>query len=282
MNRLFTFGCSFTQYNWPTWSDIIGQSFDYYENWGRTGGGNYLISSRIAECDHIHKLTKNDTILVMFTSVPRIDIYNGGWHARGNVLNINWPKWEHQWMTKNWSVEQAYYTTWMAIKNVKVYLDNIGCNYKLMKAFNLKTNETAGDPKFSDDPFFNHGHLYEQHELFYNEFNNDIDNYFDIKQSMSEWRDSFIDYSNNTWRNVYPNNYIFERGYDGNPDYPDYHPTIRQHEIWCEEFLSEYYLNKVDVDELESYLNYSRIYLNKPSHFNIKTNACSAYLKGEL
>lgn len=35
MTRLFTFGCSFTKFFWPTWADILGQEFDYYENWGR-------------------------------------------------------------------------------------------------------------------------------------------------------------------------------------------------------------------------------------------------------
>ena len=49
MKRLFAFGCSFTGYGWPTWADIIGQSFDYYENWGKSGIGNYLISSRVVE-----------------------------------------------------------------------------------------------------------------------------------------------------------------------------------------------------------------------------------------
>ena len=37
MTRLFTFGCSFTQYWWPTWADILGYQHDFYENWGRCG-----------------------------------------------------------------------------------------------------------------------------------------------------------------------------------------------------------------------------------------------------
>jgi hypothetical protein len=30
--RLYTFGCSFTKYKWPTWADFIGNQFEIYEN----------------------------------------------------------------------------------------------------------------------------------------------------------------------------------------------------------------------------------------------------------
>ncbi len=39
--RLITFGCSFTDYSWPTWADIIARDLDCeYENWAIGGGGN--------------------------------------------------------------------------------------------------------------------------------------------------------------------------------------------------------------------------------------------------
>ena len=49
--RLFTFGCSFTQYNWPTWADILGRSL-HQEGWefhniGRAGTGNMQIMKTI-------------------------------------------------------------------------------------------------------------------------------------------------------------------------------------------------------------------------------------------
>ena len=34
-NRLFTFGCSYTRYNWPTWADIIADDLQIpFQNWG--------------------------------------------------------------------------------------------------------------------------------------------------------------------------------------------------------------------------------------------------------
>ena len=47
MKRLFTFGCSVTEFIWPTWADILGREFDYYENWGRVGAGNLYIFNSI-------------------------------------------------------------------------------------------------------------------------------------------------------------------------------------------------------------------------------------------
>ena len=30
--RLFAFGCSLTRYHWPTWADILGQSYYEFQN----------------------------------------------------------------------------------------------------------------------------------------------------------------------------------------------------------------------------------------------------------
>ena len=49
-NRIFTFGCSFTQYCWPTWADML-----LYENSGKnygiSGGGFDQILSNLIQCD---------------------------------------------------------------------------------------------------------------------------------------------------------------------------------------------------------------------------------------
>jgi len=75
MNRLFTFGCSMTNYHYPTWADILGTTFDYYENWGRYGSGNQFIFNSIIECDRRNNFTSNDTILILWTGIARIDYY---------------------------------------------------------------------------------------------------------------------------------------------------------------------------------------------------------------
>lgn len=87
MARLFTFGCSFTQYCWPTWADILGREFNHFENWGMTGGGNHFIFNSLIECITRNKINKDDTIVIMWTDLARNDIYHtGNWQARGNLL----------------------------------------------------------------------------------------------------------------------------------------------------------------------------------------------------
>ena len=43
--RIFTFGCSFTNYLWSTWANILGYEFreaEFY-NFGKSGAGNQYI-----------------------------------------------------------------------------------------------------------------------------------------------------------------------------------------------------------------------------------------------
>jgi hypothetical protein len=73
--RLYTFGCSLTQYHWPTWADIVGTCWNKFENWGRLGAGNQYIFNSIIECDARNNFNSNDTILIMWSGISRIDYY---------------------------------------------------------------------------------------------------------------------------------------------------------------------------------------------------------------
>lgn len=75
--RFFAFGCSFTNYHWPTWADIIGKEIPYYENWGRMSAGNQFIFNSIIECDARYHFTKDDLVIIMWSSIEREDRYVG-------------------------------------------------------------------------------------------------------------------------------------------------------------------------------------------------------------
>ena len=88
--RVFTFGCSFTQYTAPTWADIVFFDMPNAEklNFGRSGAGNTLISNRIVQANSVYKFSETDLVLVMYTSPLREDRWiNGAWHTHGNVFN---------------------------------------------------------------------------------------------------------------------------------------------------------------------------------------------------
>jgi len=95
-SRIFTFGCSFTEFPWPTWADIIINHAESEvpgvvgENWGRCGAGNTFIASRIWECHAKNKLTSDDYVFICWTSVFREDRHlNGNWITNGELLNAN-------------------------------------------------------------------------------------------------------------------------------------------------------------------------------------------------
>jgi hypothetical protein len=85
--RLFTFGCSMVKYHWPTWADILGRKFSYYENWGKCATGNQYIFNSLVECYTRNKFSKNDTVIIMWATVSREDRYNNGWNGVGNVYS---------------------------------------------------------------------------------------------------------------------------------------------------------------------------------------------------
>jgi hypothetical protein len=74
-NRLFTFGCSFTYYHYPTWADIVAKNFGDYQNWGEPGAGNNFIMNSLVECHSRNKLTSDDTVIILWSGLSRLDYY---------------------------------------------------------------------------------------------------------------------------------------------------------------------------------------------------------------
>lgn len=86
MKRLFVFGCSFTNYSWPTWADLLSLEYDYYENWGICGAGNRAIAERVAECHALNTFSKNDTVIVQWSSHIRHDWYKDYFNNEENTI----------------------------------------------------------------------------------------------------------------------------------------------------------------------------------------------------
>ena len=88
--RIFAFGCSLTQYFYPTWADILLYQYKNkgYEtsNWAKSGAGNMYINMRLWEANSIHKFNKDDIILLQWSSMFREDRYHmgHGWWTPGN------------------------------------------------------------------------------------------------------------------------------------------------------------------------------------------------------
>lgn len=105
MPRLFTFGCSFTQYGWPTWADIIAYDRDIeYYNYAIAGLGNVGIAHRILEADLKHKFREGDEIFILWSSWSREDrVKNLDWVGGGSVLNRSNTIYDSYFLKKYWN-----------------------------------------------------------------------------------------------------------------------------------------------------------------------------------
>ena len=109
MSRLFTFGCSFTMWPWPTWADIIAHDLAIpFYNWGMPGLGNVAIQHRMLECDLKNKITKDDIAIVVWSSWTREDRYDvkesmyprPSWTGTGDILHT----YDKKFVNNYWSM----------------------------------------------------------------------------------------------------------------------------------------------------------------------------------
>lgn len=153
MKRLFVFGCSYTAYGaYPTWADFLGLEFDKYENWAISGLGNRGIAERVAECYARNNFTKDDIVVVQWSSHLRHDFFNPkkilgralNWKTYGSIFSpLNAPLYDRNWY-ENFFFEPAY---------VMHSLNNMVQTQALLKSTGCKWYMTSiGDwPKLGAD-----------------------------------------------------------------------------------------------------------------------------------
>lgn len=124
--RLFTFGCSFTRYKWPTWADALAPQFDQHHNWAQGGAGNSFILWSVAECDARNTITADDTVIIMWSSRDRQDHYHNGWQTAGAQLVD-----EYGSMVRDCANIHA----------TRRLLDGIGCTYYFLSMIDLNYND---------------------------------------------------------------------------------------------------------------------------------------------
>ena len=112
--RIFCYGCSITDYHWPTWADIL--CYEYQDkcevhNYGNSGTGNTAIAQHVAATHLMHNLQDSDYLLTTWTSynrcdklIPRYGDRNTITYSKlGNVLNN--PHFDEHYLSGYWSLE---------------------------------------------------------------------------------------------------------------------------------------------------------------------------------
>lgn len=218
-NRLFTFGCSCTGYHYPTWADLVGSQFKEFYNLGLSGMGNRFIQQMVYEANHHKKFTPDDTVLVMFTSFLRNDVWltDLKWPSRGPVyLPNNTDIYNNWWMKNHWSLEWGLMDSWSSVNAVKQLLDSTGVKYKLLNSMPLNGNleEGTGDLDIFD---------YDISEFRYIDL---LDEPFPVWYMVEEFGFTKDD--------------LYNFSIDENME-KELHPTIEMYLRYVKEFLPEFY-----------------------------------------
>lgn len=152
MNRLFTFGCSFTRYwRWPTWADAIGHQAGFFENWGICGGGNSQILYNLVECHRRHGLGSGDTVMIMWTSTNREDHYvRDHWHEGGNIYWTAGSQIPESYV-KQFACERGYLIRDLAtVTAVRDLVKTWGCAWRFLAMIPLRHSNR--DNGLGEDP----------------------------------------------------------------------------------------------------------------------------------
>jgi len=87
-NRIFAFGCSFTNYYWPTWADLLAHENPQadYNNRGQTGAGNIFIMTQVSQAMRYFNIQEDDLVMIMWSTFYRHDAYRKNfWRLPGNI-----------------------------------------------------------------------------------------------------------------------------------------------------------------------------------------------------
>lgn len=219
--RGFTFGCSFTNiYEYQTWADIVSLKFDKFKNYGAAGAGNYYIYHKLLESYYMDNLNQSDYVFIMFTSSSRYDRIDdtGDWYTTGNVYTTDYYK-NGDFLEKYWSYQQGYYMSWDSIISCISLLDRIGCNYKIMSAFDSDLTE-----------YFPFPSTINQSEILYHSIITD-----ELKKLLPP--PSLHHFSENI---IKQKRYMINGNLDN-------HPTVKTHGLWVKEYLPEYYDEETEI-----------------------------------
>ena len=218
--RLFTFGCSFTEYHFPTWATIMHKSMPNatYYNLGKCGSNNPFIAHRIVEANKRFGFCKTDLVMVMYTTFNRECHYtNGSWTLPGNIYTQDI---YNKDFVKKFADPEGYLIRDMAtIELASSYLNNLPCHYIGMLSTPI------------DFDIESESHIAKEAKVLYNDLLTSFpENMFDLEMN-GEWTTDLI------YQPIW-----------ANKKQADYHPTpIR----YCN------YLRKIGIPITESAIDYA-------------------------
>ena len=228
MSRIFTFGCSFTDYSWPTWADLLLYS-NKGINYGRCGAGFEHIMNSLVQCDKDYKLREEDKVIVVYPNLLRWDMpFYPDMLCVGNALTSPWK--DH--------LDELYNLEGLTYKNlnIMVMIDNFLKQKKVQYRYS------------SILPLFEHPENY----FLSIEFGEQIKDHLEyVKRTVMH--SQLTDFYTFLYGKVDQHPVWTGTKKWKNEEGKDYHPTITSHYNWLTKILipSLYFVN-LHVDQLEA------------------------------
>lgn len=251
MKKLFTFGCSFTNYNWPTWADLLGQEYFPHFNWGYAGLGNRAIADRVAEAHARMPFEKDDVVIVQWSSPLRHDWMRTDlpktegtyWRTHGSIFSIeNAKTFDQRWMQTFWDEKAYMIQTLNAIVATQEFLNGVGVEWymtsmnDITKMGNHKAPSTMGGEYQAPSTTLKH--------------------FWEVDNSLQFYKEAIWDRYPDKWvdpiMNVIPETedlnwtFKFDKNRPEEKSYPlkdgmweEAHPTSHQHAIWMLELKNK-------------------------------------------
>lgn len=185
--RFFSFGCSYTNFNSLTWADYLGQNFDEYYNFGKSGASNTYIMNKFIEINsHFNFDSNTDLVVVMLTGFNRFNWINDlgtapEWECHGDIdlwlqtqdCHEKYP-YVKGFIQNMWNFKMAIYTSWIAVKTIKTILTSNNINHKILTAFDYASYIPISNIINIDSISIN--------------YIKDICSIIDVKESVNEFR----------------------------------------------------------------------------------------------
>lgn len=250
MKKLFTFGCSFTNYNWPSWADLLGVEYGgFYYNWGYAGLGNRAIAERLAECHARMNITKDDTVIIQWSSAIRHDYlrtdknnWGTSWRTQGSIFSRENAKiFDDKWLEDFWDEKAYLIHTLNHITSSITMLEGIGCKWMMTSMNDLtKIGHDASDRTFGGE--------YQGNQTLVNFWEADPNLRFYKEFIWDQYSDHWVD----PIINVIPETRELSWTFDFDPNreiekmfkvksnkWEEAHPTVTQHAIWLLELKQQ-------------------------------------------
>ena len=137
--RYLAFGCSYTNYYWPTYADYLSTCFDEYLNLGAAGAGNRYIFQKLLNVINYQEilsrpLNNQDFITIQWSGLPREDKIlprkNATMYATSGHLGSQ-GTFPDGYITNFFSLIQSAFELSAYITASKLLLDSLGLKYKM-------------------------------------------------------------------------------------------------------------------------------------------------------